>query len=164
MRRVAIDGHVRGMRVKRVSDVHAARLLVIEDNPADVMLLELALKKQGLLFELIHLLDGGEALAFIRRQVTHHLAAIPDLVLVDLNLNKYTGEEIVREIRATKPLVNVPVCVWSSSRSESDKSWLRCLGVVRFITKPTGLDQFMEIGKIIKDLLANCSTGLTAMA
>jgi CheY-like chemotaxis protein len=64
MRRVAVDGHVRGMRVKRVSDVHAARLLVIEDNPADVMLLELALKKQGLLFELIHLLDGGEALAF----------------------------------------------------------------------------------------------------
>ena len=140
--------------MKHVSDVPAVRLLVIEDNPADVMLLELALKKQNLLFELIHFLDGGEALKFLRRQVTHHQAGTPDLVLVDLNLHKYTGEKILREIRATNHLVNVPICVWSSSRSESDQSRLQWLGVARFIAKPVGLDQFMEIGIVIKDLLA----------
>jgi DNA-binding response OmpR family regulator len=140
--------------LKHVSDVPAARLLVIEDNRADVMLLELALKKQDLLVELIHLLDGGEALTFIRRQGTYHEVTIPDLILVDLNLNKHTGEEILREIRATKHFVNVPVCVWSSSRSVSDQSRLQWLGVARFITKPVGLDQFMEIGIVIKDLLA----------
>jgi two-component system, chemotaxis family, response regulator Rcp1 len=134
--------------------VPAARILVIEDNPSDVLLLTRALQKQDLRFELIHLLDGGEALAFVRRQGAYHEAAIPDLILLDLNLPKYTGEEISREIRAAKHLVSTPVCMWSSSPSRRDQSLLQCLGVVRFITKPCGLDQFMEVGIIIKDLLA----------
>ena len=140
--------------LKDASLVGAARILVIEDNPSDVFLLERALKKQDLRFELIHLQDGGEALAFIRRQGVYHEADIPDLILLDLNLPKYNGEEISREIRAVEHLVSVPVCVWSSSRSRRDQSLLQHLGVVRFVTKPSGLDEFMEIGIIIKDLLA----------
>jgi two-component system, chemotaxis family, response regulator Rcp1 len=140
--------------LKHASDVSAARILVIEDNRSDVFLLERALKKQDFAFELIHVLDGGEALAFIRRQGAYSAAALPNLILMDLNLSKYTGEEILREIRATKHLVGVPVCAWSSSQSRRDQSLLEDLGIARFITKPTGLDQFMEIGKIIKDLLA----------
>jgi DNA-binding response OmpR family regulator len=81
-------------------------------------------------------------------------AAIPDLILVDLNLSKYSGEEILREIRSASYLGGVPVCVWSSSRSRRDEALVKDLGISRFITKPCGLDQFMEIGKIIKDLLA----------
>ena len=83
---------------------------------------------------------------------------------MDLNLSKYTGEEISREIQAAKHLASVPVCVWSSSQSRKDQCLLRCLGAVRFITKPCGLDQFMEIGIIIKDLLAGPRAPLTAMA
>jgi two-component system, chemotaxis family, response regulator Rcp1 len=139
--------------LKHASVVPAVRILVIEDNPSDVFLLDRALKKQNLRFELIHLPDGEEALAFVRRQEAYHEAAIPDLILLDLNLPKCTGEEISREIRASKHLASVPVCVWSSSRSRLDQSLLQGLGVVRFITKPSGLDQFMEIGRIIKDLL-----------
>jgi two-component system response regulator len=149
--------------VKHDLDVPAARVLVIEDNRSDVVLLELALKKQDLLVDLIHLLDGGEALTFIRRQGTYHEAAIPDLVLLDLNLPKYTGEEILREIRATRHLANVPVCVWSSSRSRLDQARLLCLGAVRFITKPIGLVQFMEIGMVIKNMLAGPRVGCNAM-
>jgi len=134
--------------------VSASRILVIEDNGSDVFLLDRALKKQNLQFELTHLHDGGEALAFIRRQGEYAEAPIPDLILMDLNLSKYTGEEILREIRAATPLAGVPVCVWSSSQSRQDQSLLRNLGVASFVTKPAGLDQFMEIGKIIKDLLA----------
>ncbi len=148
--------------MKHAAVVPAARILVIEDNQSDVFLLDRALKKQDLRFELIHLQDGGEALAFIRRQGTYHEAAIPDLILVDLNLPKYTGEEISREIRTAKHLVSVPVCVWSSSQSQTDQSLLQRLGVVRFITKPCGLDQFMKIGIIIKDLLAGSRAPLTA--
>jgi two-component system, chemotaxis family, response regulator Rcp1 len=143
--------------LKRGSIVPAARILVIEDNRSDVFLLDRALKKQDFRFELIHLLDGGEALAFIRRQGDYAKAAIPNLILMDLNLSKYTGEDILREIRAAKHLVAVPVCAWSSSHSRRDQSLLTDLGVARFITKPSGLDQFMEIGKIIKDLLADPS-------
>jgi len=139
--------------------VPAARILVIEDNASDVFLLGRALQKQKLQFELIHLRDGDEALAFVHRQGTYAKAGIPDLILMDLNLSRYAGEEILQEIRAAKHLAGVPVCVWSSSQSRRDQSMLMDLGVARFINKPAGLDQFMEIGMIIKDLLASSPVG-----
>ena len=145
--------------LKNASDVCAARILVIEDNASDVFLLNRALKKQDFPFELVHLLSGGEALAFIRRQGAYAEAAIPDLILMDLNLSKYTGEDILREIRAAQHLTGIPVCVWSSSQSRRDKALLKDLGVSQFITKPSGLDQFMAIGKTLKDLLADPSAG-----
>jgi CheY-like chemotaxis protein len=148
------DGWPLGVSVKDASSVPAARILVIEDNASDVFLLDRALKKQDLRFELIHLLSGGEALAFIRREGAYADAAAPNLILVDLNLSKYTGEDILREIRSAGHLRGVPVCVWSSSRFRRDEALLKDLVVTQFITKPSGLDQFMEIGKIIKDLLA----------
>jgi DNA-binding response OmpR family regulator len=143
--------------LKDASVVPAARILVIEDNASDVFLLDRALKQQNLRFELMHLLSGGDALAFIRRQGAYSDAAIPNLILVDLNLSKYTGEDILREIRTAGHLGGVPVCAWSSSRSRRDEALIEELGVAQFITKPSGLDQFMEIGRIIKDLLAGAS-------
>ena len=141
------------MCVKDSSVVPPARILVIEDNSADVFLLGRALQKQDRQFELICVADGDAALAFIRRQGAYADAALPNLILVDLNLPKCDGEDILREIRHTKHLVGVPVCAWSSSQSRRDRNLLTELGVVRFITKPSGLDQFMEIGKILRDLL-----------
>jgi two-component system, chemotaxis family, response regulator Rcp1 len=146
-----------GTGLKHASAGAPARIL--EDNSSDVFLLDRALKKQDLGFELVHLLSGVEALAFIRRQGAFSDAAIPNLILVDLNLSKYSGEEILREIRGAKHLGGVPVCVWSSSRSRRDEAVLKELGISQFITKPSGLDQFLEIGKIVKDLLASSGTG-----
>jgi chemotaxis family two-component system response regulator Rcp1 len=143
-----------GESLKHASVVSAARILVIEDNGSDVFLLDRALKKQDLRFELIHLPSGAEALAFIRRHGAYADAPIPSLILVDLNLSKYTGEDILREIRSARHLGGVPVCVWSSSRSRRDEALLKDLGVSQFITKPSGLEQFMEIGKIVKGLIA----------
>jgi chemotaxis family two-component system response regulator Rcp1 len=139
--------------LKDASVVPPARILVIEDNGADVFLLGRALNKQDRRFELMCLADGDAALAFIRKEGAYADAAIPDLILVDLNLPKCDGEDILREIQHTKHLVGVPVCAWSSSQSRRDRDLLTELGVVRFITKPSGLDQFMEIGKILQDLL-----------
>jgi len=145
--------------MENASTVSAARILVIEDNGSDVFLLERALSRQDFRFELIHLISGDEALAFIRRQGAHADAVVPDLILLDLNLSKYTGEDILREIRGARHLGGIPVCVWSSSRSRRDEALLKELGVSRFITKPAGLDQFMEIGKTLKDLLAASKAG-----
>ena len=145
--------------MKGASTGHVSRILVIEDNTSDVFLLERALQKHGLRFEVVHLLSGADALAFVRKQGTYVDSAIPNLILVDLNLSKYSGEDILREIRSASHLDAVPVCVWSSSRSKRDEALLNDLGVARFITKPTGLGEFMEIGKIIKDLLAGSGTG-----
>ena len=145
------------VRVETPFDCHASRILVIEDNRSDVFLLDRALQKQELRFELVHLLSGADALACIRKQGTYADVAAPNLILVDLNLSRYSGEEILREIRSASHLDGVPVCVWSSSRSKRDEVLLKDLGVAQFITKPTGLGQFMEIGRIIKDLLAGSS-------
>jgi two-component system, chemotaxis family, response regulator Rcp1 len=148
-----------GVSLQNASAIPAARILVIEDNASDVFLLDRALRKQDLRFELIHLPSGGEALAFIRRQGAYADAVAPNLILVDLNLSKYTGEDILREIRSAGHLGGVPVCVWSSSRPGRDEALLKDLGVTQFITKPSGLDQFMEIGKTVKDLLAGAKAG-----
>jgi CheY-like chemotaxis protein len=142
-----------GVSLKHASVVSVVRILVVEDNASDIFLLQRALNQQDFRFELVHLLNGSEALAFIRRQGIHADAAVPNLILVDLNLAKYTGADILREIRGASHFSGVPVCVWSSSRSRRDEALLKELGVVQFITKPSGLDQFMEIGKIIKDLV-----------
>lgn len=145
--------------MKHASVILLARVLVIDDSEADVFLLDRALKKQGFPFELVHLISGDEALAFIHRQGVYADAAIPNLILLDLNLSKYTGEEIIHEIRKAPHLAEVLVCVWSSSRSRQDESLLKSLGVSRFIPKPSGLGQFMEIGKIIEDLLGSAKAG-----
>ena len=117
----AADGRPLGASLKHASDV-AARILVIEDNDSDVFLLKRALNKQNFRFELVHLLNGGEAIAFIRRQGAYADAAVPNLILMDLNLSKYSGEDILREIRSAGHLDGVPVCVWSSSRSRRDEA------------------------------------------
>ena len=88
--------------MKHASIVHTARILVIEDNDSDVFLLDRALKKQGFRFELLHLLSGTAALAFIRRQGIYSDVPPPDLILVDLNLSKYSVEDILREIRNSR--------------------------------------------------------------
>jgi two-component system, chemotaxis family, response regulator Rcp1 len=137
----------------------AARMLVVDDNESDVFLLDRALKKQDFPFELVHLLSGREALAFIHRRGAYADAAKPNLILLDLNLAQFTGEDIVHEIRNAPHLAGVPVCVWSSSRSRRDESQLKDLGVSRFIPKPTGLDQFMEIGTILKEVLGAANIG-----
>src|ERR1035441_1854962 len=120
-RSAAGNGWPLGVSLKNASVVPTARILVIEDNASDVFLLDRALNMQDLRFELVHLLNGGEALAFIRRQGAYADAAIPNLILVDLNLSKYTGEDILREIRSASHLGGVPVCVWSSSQSRSEE-------------------------------------------
>jgi chemotaxis family two-component system response regulator Rcp1 len=158
MKTIGDDGSL-GVSLKDASVVCAARILVIEDNGSDVFLLDRALHKQDLRFELIHLSDGGEALGFVRRQGAYADAPIPNLILVDLNLSKYSGEDILREIRSASHLSGVPVCVWSSSRSRRDEAMLKDLGVSQFITKPAGLGEFMEIGKILKDVLAGPEFG-----
>lgn len=143
-----------GISVKPASVVSPARVLVIEDNSSDVFLLTRALNQQDFVFELTHLADGDQALAFIRREGAYEDAAIPDLILVDLNLSKYDGEDILREIHDAKHLAKTLVCAWSSSQSRRDRTRLMDFGVAQFVTKPSGLDQFLGIGKLIKDLLA----------
>ena len=142
------------------STVRAARILVIEDNSSDVFLLDRALTKQDFPFELIHLSNGDDALAFIRRQGAYADAAVPSLILLDLNLSKYTGEDILRAIRSRRTprrrsglrveLFPVPA---RRGAAEGTRSFAGSSPSL------SGLDQFMEIGKTLKDLLAAPEAG-----
>jgi CheY-like chemotaxis protein len=137
--------------------MHATRpysILVVEDNESDVFLLEKALERQQINFQLTHLRDGGEALAFVRREGPYANTPRPDLILVNVNLPKVDGEEIVRQIRGARHLDGVPVCVWSTSDFLHYGESLSRLGTDEFILKPSGLEQFMQIGKTVKDLLS----------
>lgn len=128
-------------------------IVVVEDNASDVFLLQRALARQEIAFQLTRLLDGAEGLAFIRRYTPEANCRRPDLFLVDLNLPKVNGEALVREIRNSHALEGSLVCVWTSSESLTERNSVNMLGVDQFIFKPSGLEQFMQIGKTLKDLL-----------
>ena len=147
--------------MKPLAGTRLYSILVIEDNGSDVFLLERALNRQHINFQMTHLRDGGEALAFVRREGPYVKSPRPDLILVDLNLPKIDGEEIVRQIRSARHLDGVPACVWTSSESVLDRESLNRLGANEFIFKPSGLEQFMQIGKTIKDLLSGGMPAVT---
>jgi DNA-binding response OmpR family regulator len=107
----------------------------LKTTRSDVFRLDRALKKQDFSFELVHRLNGNEAIAFIRRKGAYAAAALPDLILVDSNLSKRTGEDILNEVRSASHLGGVPVCVWSSSRSRRDEVLMKNSGVSQFITR-----------------------------
>ncbi len=125
------------------------RVLVIEDNPGDTFLVEKALSEQGLNCQVESLVDGEQALDYI--------AALPaslDLILLDLNLPKVDGYAILAAIREQPRLDNVPVIVWSTSRSPESEARLESFKVARYINKPADLDDFLKIGAILGEVLS----------
>jgi two-component system response regulator len=131
-----------------------ARILLIEDNPADVELLRRAFAAADLDCELMLLEDGAEALAFLRRAEGAGSETSPDLTVLDLNLPKIDGIEVLQAMRASNQFAGTPVAVLSSSASSKERSRIENLGITRYITKPADLDEFMNIGVVLKQLLA----------
>lgn len=128
-------------------------ILVVEENASDVFLLERALARQEIAFQLTHLRYAAQALAFVRRGAPYANSPRPDLILVDVSHARIDGECVIREVRNARHLDGVPVCAWFSAESLRDGESCERLRVDRLILKPSGLDQFMQIGKTVKDLL-----------
>src|SRR5215469_1050084 len=117
------------------------RVLVIEDNPADVELLRWALEGAQVDCDLTVLEDGGEALAFIQQRGKYAGRTPPDLAILDLNLPKYDGIELLEAMRAVADFDSTPVAVLSSSSSPRDRSRMEAYQIVKYITKPPDLDE-----------------------
>lgn len=132
-----------------------AHILVIEDNPADVALLRLALDTAGLEYDLTVLDDGAAAIEFIRQNASALPISLPDLTILDLNLPKSDGFEVLQAMRADKSFACMPVAVLSSSSSPRDRSRMGKFFVRRYITKPADLEEFMKIGLIVKEMLVD---------
>jgi CheY-like chemotaxis protein len=124
------------------------RVVVMEDNPADVLLIREALHEQGIEADLVVIPDGEAALEWAST------GARADLIILDLNLPRHDGIEVLERIRATPGLREVPVAIFSSSDSPQDRAGAEKLGADRFIPKPCTLDEFLLVGRDIKAMLS----------
>lgn len=129
------------------------RILLVEDNPGDVDLLRLALKAARFECDLTVLDDGGEAMAMVKRQGKYSNADAPDLAILDLNVPKNDGIEIIETMRSSDIFRDTQVVVLSSSSSPRDRARLEKFDIARYITKPPDLDEFLSIGSQIKQLV-----------
>lgn len=127
-------------------------IFLAEDNPADVRLLRDALEEHGIEGELILFKDGEKAIRFIDA-VEHKAVACPDLVVIDLNLPKKTGRDVLEFLRRSNECGDVPVVILSSSDALRDRVECNRLGVSRYIRKPTRLDEFLGIGAVLREIL-----------
>jgi chemotaxis family two-component system response regulator Rcp1 len=127
------------------------QVLLVEDNPGDVRLTKEALKEGKLLNQLSVVGDGVEALSFLRKEGKYVDALQPELILLDLNLPKKDGREVLAEIKADPNLRRIPVVVLTTSSAEEDILKIYDLHANCYITKPVDLEQFMGVVKSIED-------------
>jgi chemotaxis family two-component system response regulator Rcp1 len=120
-------------------------ILLVEDSLSDVRLTELALAEGKVLNCLSVAKDGVDALAFLRRQGQYGNAPRPDLILLDLNLPRKDGQEVLAEIKQDPDLKNIPVVVLTTSQAEQDVVRSYNLHANCYIVKPVDLDQFMNV-------------------
>ena len=134
-------------------------IFLVEDNPADVYLLRMALRNAEIDFELMVMEDGAEALAFVRQEGKYADVPVPDLAVLDLNLPKNDGLEVLAAIRASRSLSEMRVAILTSSSSPVERARVQELGIDQFITKPPDLEEFLRIGLILKSLLEDNQPG-----
>ena len=126
-------------------------ILLVEDNPGDVRLTIEALKEGKVRNRLSVARDGVEALAFLRRESPHADASRPDLILLDLNLPKKDGREVLAEVKEDARLRRIPVVVLTTSKAEEDILRTYDLHANCYITKPVDLEQFISVVRSIDD-------------
>ena len=131
--------------------VDAINILLVEDNPGDALLAQEALQDSKLLIKTHHVEDGVEALTFLRKEGVYTDVPTPDLIILDLNLPRKNGREVLAEIKSDDALKSLPVVVLTSSEAEKDILQSYALQANCYITKPIDLHQFMTIVQTVQD-------------
>ncbi len=126
-------------------------ILLVEDNPGDVRLAQEALKESKVRNSLYVVEDGVEAMAFLRREGKYAGVPRPDLVLLDLNLPRKSGREVLAEVKADEDLRRIPVVVLTVSKAEEDIIKCYSQHANCYITKPLDFNQFMKVTKSIEE-------------
>jgi CheY-like chemotaxis protein len=126
-------------------------ILLVEDNPGDVRLTMEAFKEGKISNHLSVVSDGVEAMAFLRQEAPYANAPRPDLILLDLNLPKKDGRDVLAEIKVEKDLQQIPVVILTTSNSEKDIAKTSDLHANCYIVKPVDFAQFVTVVKLISD-------------
>jgi CheY-like chemotaxis protein len=126
-------------------------ILLVEDNPGDVNLTRIALADREINVNLSVVADGVEAMNFLRRHGEYHHAVHPDLILLDWNLPRKDGREVLLEIKADQRLQRIPIVVLTTSEAEEDILKAYNLHANCYITKPVDFDKFVQIIQSIED-------------
>jgi two-component system, chemotaxis family, response regulator Rcp1 len=125
-------------------------ILLVEDNPGDIRLIQEVFKEYKIHNHLEIVRDGEEALDFLYKRGSYSNISLPDLILLDLNLPRKDGREVLADIKSNNQLKHIPVVVLTSSQSETDILKSYDLNANCYITKPVDLDKFIDIVKIIE--------------
>jgi CheY-like chemotaxis protein len=120
-------------------------LLLIEDNAGDVRLIREAFRTNGQQVDIAVARDGVDALEYLRGNGTHGAAPLPDLILLDLNLPRKSGREVLREVKADRRLSAIPVVVLTTSAADEDIAFSYRTHANTYIIKPVNLDRFLEV-------------------
>ncbi|QKQ73903.1 response regulator [Nostoc sp. TCL240-02] len=134
-----------------ITAIMPIEVLLVEDNPGDAQLTRIALEDSKISIHLNVVEDGVEAMAFLRKQEKYVKAAHPDIVLLDLNLPRKDGREVLAEIKGDEKLKRIPVVILTTSQAEEDilKAYNLCANC--YITKPVDFDQFVKIVQSIEN-------------
>ncbi len=137
--------------MSETADVRPILILLVEDNAGDVRLTQEALREGRMANSLAVVSDGVEALAYLRQQGKYAGAPRPDLILLDLNLPKLDGRQVLADIKADPQLKRIPVVVLTTSKAEEDIVKSYDLFANCYITKPVDFAQFVEVVKTIDE-------------
>jgi chemotaxis family two-component system response regulator Rcp1 len=142
------------------------QILLVEDDPGDVLITKEALEHSKVFNALHTASNGEEALAFLRREGAYADAVVPDLILLDLNLPRVDGREVLAQVKEDPVLRRIPVVVLTTSKAEEDIYRTYDLHANCYITKPADLDRFIEVVQQIEgfwlrvvSLPDRCTTG-----
>ena len=132
-------------------NVQVIDVLLVEDDPGDVVLIQEAFADNKVRNRLHSVADGVEAIDFLRREGEFAAAPRPDLILLDLNLPRKDGREVLAEIKADDDLATIPVVVLTTSKAEEDVLRSYKLHANAYVTKPVDFDRFIEVVRQIDD-------------
>ena len=130
-------------------------VLLVEDDPGDVVLVTEAFEHNKVHNELHTVQDGVEALAFLRQEAPYEDAPVPDLVLLDLNLPRKDGRQVLEEVKADERLRRIPVVVLTTSKAEEDVLRSYDLHANAYVTKPVDFDRFIEVVRQIDEFFVS---------
>jgi CheY-like chemotaxis protein len=130
-------------------------VLLVEDDPGDVVLITEAFEDNKVSNRLHTVADGVEALQFLRREAPYEDAPTPDLILLDLNLPRKDGREVLAEVKADEELRRIPVVVLTTSKAEEDVLRSYNLHANAYVTKPVDFDRFIEVVRQIDEFFVS---------